>query len=549
MTVGDAIRLPRLVVVAIVISLASIATIQARTDPARAAASITYTYEVRGLGNTTNLDDFASLAAETLADQRGWTLGGSIAFQRVGSGGNFTLWLSAPQNVPSFGPPCDSTYSCSVGRNVIVNETRWWNATSSWYGDGGTLRDYRHMVANHEVGHWLGFGHSTCPGPGQKAPVMQQQSISMQGCRHNPWPLESERQTLSSWKGVPIVVPTPTPPGALPSSGPVILNSDGRLEALAIGQGGGLLTDFQFAVGLGWSGFVPVSAAAWPTTDAPEVSRNADGRLEVFLRGGDGQLWHAWQNGPAAGWSQPFPLGGQLLTAPAVARNLDGRLEAFAIAVDGGLWHIWQNRPNGNWSDWAPLANAGFTSQPAVATSTGGSLVAFATTGKELRGIGQLTPGGAWGAMALVGDGFAGRPAAGRNLDGRIEVFGLSAAGTMLHAWQGGFGWSATIPMDDTLTFSQPPVVAPNRDGRLELFSVSADGQLRHAWQHAPNVGWSDFSSAGGSFDHPPALATNPDGRLEVFAIGTDSQLWHDFQVAPNAGWFGLTSLGGNLAA
>ncbi len=178
--------------------------------PAVAATpQIVYTYEVRGLANSSSLESFAASAAATYADPRGWSLGGSIAFRRVASGGNFTLWLAAAGRVPGFGPPCDSTYSCRVGRNVIINETRWLNASPSWNATGSSLAGYRNLVVNHETGHWLGFGHAFCGGAGQAAPVMQQQSISLQGCRPNGWPTASERQRLAASRGVPIRIGNP----------------------------------------------------------------------------------------------------------------------------------------------------------------------------------------------------------------------------------------------------------------------------------------------------------------------------------------------------
>jgi len=48
------------------------------------------------------------------------------------------------------------------------------------------------MVINHETGHWLGLGHSQCPASGAPAPIMQQQSIDLQGCVINSWPLAGE---------------------------------------------------------------------------------------------------------------------------------------------------------------------------------------------------------------------------------------------------------------------------------------------------------------------------------------------------------------------
>jgi hypothetical protein len=187
-------------------SLGAIAETVTRATPAGAVGAPTrvVTYEVRGLDNGSDLESFAAQAAQTYADPRGWSLGGSVAFVRVPSGGSFTLWLAAPGRVPGFGSPCSSLYSCRQGRNVIINEARWLGASPSWNAAGASLRDYRHMVVNHETGHWIGFGHALCSGGGAPAPVMQQQSISLQGCAPNSWPLDSERHAAAARLGVEI---------------------------------------------------------------------------------------------------------------------------------------------------------------------------------------------------------------------------------------------------------------------------------------------------------------------------------------------------------
>ncbi len=151
---------------------------------------VTYSVTTKGL-ITANLAEFKSQANETLNDARGWARMG-VAFQEVASGGSFTLVLSEASQLPTFSSGCGVDYSCNADRYVVINQDRWQGATSPWNQAGGSLRDYRNMVINHETGHWLGHGHESCGGPGQAAPVMQQQSINLQGCTFNPWPLASE---------------------------------------------------------------------------------------------------------------------------------------------------------------------------------------------------------------------------------------------------------------------------------------------------------------------------------------------------------------------
>lgn len=154
--------------------------------------NVTFTYTVSKNGTiNSDLNEFATLANATLNDSRGWSQL-NVRFQQVQSGGMFNLILSQASLLPTYSSGCSADWSCRAGNNVIINDDRWAGATSAWNNGGGSLRDYRHMVVNHEVGHWLGHDHEYCGGAGQLAPLMQQQSIDLQGCKFNPWPLASE---------------------------------------------------------------------------------------------------------------------------------------------------------------------------------------------------------------------------------------------------------------------------------------------------------------------------------------------------------------------
>lgn len=165
---------------------------------------IAYTYCVAAKGvDESYLGAFKAKLQEVYSDSRGWSAGGQVSFAPVASGCNYTAWLTAADLVPSFSATiCDNIWSCRVGNNVIINFDRWSGASPAWNGAGGSLNDYRSMVINHETGHWLGFSHRFCAGAGQPAPVMQQQSISLQGCTFSSWPSASEISALKKSKGL-----------------------------------------------------------------------------------------------------------------------------------------------------------------------------------------------------------------------------------------------------------------------------------------------------------------------------------------------------------
>lgn len=160
----------------------------------RPATSYTYDVVVRG-EVVTDPRAFAEQAATILADERGWALDGELGFAQVADDGDVTLVLASPDAVAATHPICGRRFSCRVGDEVVINDRAWREATPAFRRAGGDLATYRRYVLQHELGHWLGYGHRECPQAGRAAPVMQQQSISLDGCTPQGWPLADERAT------------------------------------------------------------------------------------------------------------------------------------------------------------------------------------------------------------------------------------------------------------------------------------------------------------------------------------------------------------------
>ncbi|WP_308403991.1 DUF3152 domain-containing protein [Streptomyces sudanensis] len=149
----------------------------------------------KGLGLDGEL--FARAVQETLNDERSWAHGGAMTFERISTGRpDFVITLASPGTT---GVWCaksglDTTVdnvSCDSAATdrVMINAYRWARGAET-FGPGAMLA-YRQMLINHEVGHRLGHNHRTCQTPGAPAPVMQQQTKSLEiggvKCRPNPW--------------------------------------------------------------------------------------------------------------------------------------------------------------------------------------------------------------------------------------------------------------------------------------------------------------------------------------------------------------------------
>jgi hypothetical protein len=136
---------------------------------------------------------FAAAVESTLSDPRSWGNGGRMSFQRVGADEaaagqfDFRVSLVSPGHMETYCPDVGTGgyTSCQFADRAVINLARWATAVPDYRGDIATYRLY---VINHEVGHVLGNGHLPCPEPGQIAPVMQQQTLGLEGCVKNAWP-------------------------------------------------------------------------------------------------------------------------------------------------------------------------------------------------------------------------------------------------------------------------------------------------------------------------------------------------------------------------
>lgn len=131
---------------------------------------------------------FATFVTTTLNDPRGWGRDGSVGFARTAGPAPLQVVLASPATTDRLCAPLETTIalSCRSGPRAVINAARWANGTPEYASD---LTAYRRYVVNHEVGHWLGHDHVPCPGPGRPAPVMQQQTLGLDGCTRNSWPL------------------------------------------------------------------------------------------------------------------------------------------------------------------------------------------------------------------------------------------------------------------------------------------------------------------------------------------------------------------------
>lgn len=157
------------------------------------ARVVRYTLEVEGgLGADTR--ELASVVSTVLTDPRGWQSADGVRFVNVapaeaakGAAVDVRISLASPDTTDRLCAPLETRgeVSCHNGGRAVLNLRRWLLGVEAY---GSDLAAYRTYLVNHEVGHALGHGHVVCPGAGEDAPVMMQQTYGLDGCIAWSWP-------------------------------------------------------------------------------------------------------------------------------------------------------------------------------------------------------------------------------------------------------------------------------------------------------------------------------------------------------------------------
>lgn len=155
-------------------------------------------------GSGEDVQAFGDAVQRALTGPGSWVDSGRLRLQRVAPGtrAEFTVYLATRDtaarlclrggiNIRKGGVPFTS---CRVTGRVVINLDRWRTSAPHLVAARMPLDTYRLYVVNHEVGHQLGHHHEGCPAAGRPAPVMQQQTLFLDGCRPNPWPYLNGRR-------------------------------------------------------------------------------------------------------------------------------------------------------------------------------------------------------------------------------------------------------------------------------------------------------------------------------------------------------------------
>lgn len=127
----------------------------------------------------------------------------------------------------------------------------------------------------------------------------------------------------------------------------------------------------------------------------------------------------------------------------------------------------------------------------------------------------------------------------------RLDIFGRSAGGELIHKWYDG-GWHNWEKLGGCILGS--PSVTSWAPGRLDIFAKGCNStgpNLMHRWFDGSWKGWETVPFANGRIASSPTAVSQEQNRIDIFGIDeNNNNVLHDWF---ESGWYPQESLGGCL--
>ena len=349
-------------------------------------------------------------------------------------------------------------------------------------------------------------------------------------------------------------------------AGPIQMDQNGALEIFATDSKGALWHASQVSFVTAERDNIAASWNSWTqylpgvpfasTIGSPVVAKNQDNTLQVFVPT-SGNVFYNQQQTPGGTWQSSWTDMGSSskgLTSLQVSQNADGSLSVFGLDSEGNLWTATEVAPAVSWSTWTKLASVGGGIRP-------GYMVGQNLNGRlEIVGIsGDLRPtlwhiwqtsnnmwATSWNSVSTPpGRAIEPKLQIARSLAGDLTVFGVDSSGNIWSIAQtspgGSWGSWTALPTHNGIKMTPGFVAGQNADGRFELFSVGSDGNIYHIWKTASGTwsNWSDISGTNGMrrLNHDLVVGNTNDGRLQVFGVSSSGTVYSNWQGRPGGSW------------
>lgn len=136
-------------------------------------------------------DRFRKEVTIYLHDPDGWARFHEFVYAPAGPAR--VIRLCQPTTIRQVGCGTDQLSCATLGGNEIwLNADRWMRGSKA---SRLPLEQYRQYMVSHEMGHSLGYDHTTCPGKGEPVPVMVQQTLGIGACTPNTKVTEKDLHT------------------------------------------------------------------------------------------------------------------------------------------------------------------------------------------------------------------------------------------------------------------------------------------------------------------------------------------------------------------